>query len=86
MKIRRLKLSEAGAGADAGRDMGAGPISGEERSKEIEASSVGKVSLTRSLERVFTLVGNSVGKLEPVLLVGGTGCGKTTACQLLLRN
>ena len=47
------------------------------------ARSVGRVSLTNALARVFTLVQASVEMVEPVLLVGGTGCGKTTACQLL---
>ena len=46
-------------------------------------SEAGRVSLTNALARVFTLVSASVDVMEPVLLVGGTGCGKTTACQLL---
>ncbi len=32
---------------------------------------------------VFVLVGKALQFQEPVLLVGDTGCGKTTICQLL---
>ncbi|CAM9811547.1 unnamed protein product, partial [Phaeothamnion confervicola] len=32
--------------------------------------------------RLFRLVGRCVSHSEPVLLVGDTGCGKTTVCQL----
>lgn len=40
------------------------------------------VSLTRSLRRMFTLIGRCIAHDEPVLLVGDTGCGKTTAVQI----
>ena len=35
------------------------------------------------MRRMFTLVSRCVEAAEPVLLVGETGCGKTTVCQLL---
>ncbi|CAM9190807.1 unnamed protein product [Chrysoparadoxa australica] len=40
------------------------------------------VALTNSLKRLFRLVGKCLQHKEPVLLVGNTGCGKTTVCQL----
>lgn len=46
------------------------------------ARSVGKVTWTKSLRRLFALVGRCLQHQEPVLLVGETGCGKTTVCQL----
>ncbi|EEC43465.1 predicted protein, partial [Phaeodactylum tricornutum CCAP 1055/1] len=41
------------------------------------------IAPTRSLLRLVTLVLRCVRQREPVLLVGDTGCGKTTAVQLL---
>lgn len=38
---------------------------------------------TKALRRLAVLVTNSLKNNEPVLLVGETGCGKTTVCQLL---
>jgi midasin len=40
------------------------------------------VALTHSLRRLVRLVGRCLENNEPVLLVGDTGCGKTTVCQL----
>ncbi|OQR87196.1 midasin-like protein, partial [Achlya hypogyna] len=40
------------------------------------------ISITSSLRRLFALVGRCLQHKEPVLLVGDTGCGKTTVCQL----
>lgn len=44
--------------------------------------SVPRVSWTSSLRRLFVLVRQCLRNREPVLLVGETGCGKTTVCQL----
>eukprot|EP01052_Picozoa_sp_SAG31_P017819 SAG31_NODE_1236_length_9195_cov_6.761214_1_plen_2798_part_10 len=37
---------------------------------------------TQAMRRVFTLISHCLRNKEPVLLVGGTGIGKTTICQL----
>lgn len=41
------------------------------------------VTWTKAMERTFSLVLQCLLAGEPVLLVGETGCGKTTVCQLL---
>lgn len=41
------------------------------------------LSLTKSMQRLFFLVERCYQLREPVLLVGETGGGKTTVCQLL---
>ena len=38
---------------------------------------------TRQMRRLFCLVSRSLLAKEPLLLVGDTGCGKTTVCQVL---
>ncbi|KAF9637501.1 von Willebrand factor type A [Lasiodiplodia theobromae] len=38
---------------------------------------------TRAMRRLYALVANALRHNEPVLLVGETGCGKTTVCQML---
>ncbi|KAJ4294136.1 AAA ATPase midasin [Kalmusia sp. IMI 367209] len=38
---------------------------------------------TRAMRRLFVLVAHAIRNNEPVLLVGETGCGKTTVCQML---
>ncbi|KAJ3272914.1 hypothetical protein HDV01_005111 [Terramyces sp. JEL0728] len=38
---------------------------------------------TRAMKKLFVLIHNSTIFAEPVLLIGETGCGKTTVCQLL---
>ncbi|KAG0241019.1 AAA ATPase midasin [Mortierella sp. GBA43] len=38
---------------------------------------------TKAMKRLFTLVSRCIKNNEPVLLVGETGCGKTTVCQML---
>ncbi|CAO3588237.1 unnamed protein product [Absidia cylindrospora] len=38
---------------------------------------------TKAMKRLFTLVARCLKYNEPVLLVGDTGCGKTTVCQML---
>jgi midasin len=46
-------------------------------------SSLSGIAPTRSLGRLLKLVSRCVEYREPVLLVGETGSGKTTVCQLL---
>ncbi|WQF75904.1 Putative von Willebrand factor, type A, AAA+ ATPase domain, midasin, midasin, AAA lid domain 7 [Colletotrichum destructivum] len=38
---------------------------------------------TRAMRRLYVLVHTAIRNNEPVLLVGETGCGKTTVCQIL---
>ena len=38
---------------------------------------------THAMRRLYVLVSRALKNKEPVLLVGETGCGKTTVCQLL---
>ena len=38
---------------------------------------------TKSMRRLFTLVVQALKNNEPILLVGETGCGKTTICQVV---
>ncbi|KAK1769134.1 hypothetical protein QBC33DRAFT_532375 [Phialemonium atrogriseum] len=38
---------------------------------------------TKAMRRLYVLVERAIQNNEPVLLVGETGCGKTTVCQLL---
>jgi midasin len=65
-------IAEAAAGkSSTGEPKSAGNAAGLE-----------KISVTKSLRRLFALVGRCLQSEEPVLLVGETGCGKTTVCQL----
>jgi midasin len=45
--------------------------------------SVANVVWTKAMRRLFVLIAHAVRNNEPVLLIGATGCGKTTVCQLL---
>ncbi|CCF56589.1 hypothetical protein KAFR_0B02920 [Kazachstania africana CBS 2517] len=49
--------------------------------KELESQD--SVIWTKGLRRLAVLVSSCLKNNEPVLLVGETGCGKTTICQLL---
>ncbi|KAF8466620.1 hypothetical protein BDZ91DRAFT_848756 [Kalaharituber pfeilii] len=40
---------------------------------------------TKAMRRLFALVAEALRNNEPVLLVGDTGCGKTTVCQMLAK-
>ncbi|KAG0168625.1 AAA ATPase midasin [Apophysomyces sp. BC1034] len=42
-----------------------------------------KLVWTKAMRRLFSLVAKCLQHKEPVLLVGETGCGKTTVCQML---
>ncbi|XP_073036075.1 midasin-like isoform X3 [Primulina eburnea] len=47
------------------------------------SENVRKISLTKSMRRTYFLIERCYKMREPVLLVGETGGGKTTVCQLL---
>ncbi|KAG1056125.1 hypothetical protein G6F43_001962 [Rhizopus delemar] len=48
-----------------------------------EAGEDNKLVWTKAMRRLFSLVARCLKYDEPVLLVGDTGCGKTTVCQML---
>jgi midasin len=50
--------------------------------KEITGAKAGVV-WTSAMRRLFVLVSHAIRNNEPVLLIGETGCGKTTVCQML---
>ncbi|POS87850.1 hypothetical protein EPUL_000412 [Erysiphe pulchra] len=41
---------------------------------------------THSMRRLYILVAHAIRNNEPVLLVGETGCGKTTVCQMIAES
>lgn len=47
------------------------------------ASATNGVVWTKAMRRLYVLVSRAIANNEPVLLVGETGCGKTTVCQML---
>ncbi|KAF2736187.1 midasin [Polyplosphaeria fusca] len=60
----------------------------EQESPEIKlfnekAGTSSEVVWTTAMRRLFVLVAHAIRNNEPVLLVGETGCGKTTVCQML---
>ncbi|GBG32276.1 Midasin [Hondaea fermentalgiana] len=48
-----------------------------------QAEGVSKVVPTRAMRRTYALVRRCLEVKEPALLIGETGCGKTTVCQML---
>jgi midasin len=46
----------------------------------------GQIKINSSFERMVTLTAKAIARGEPVLLVGETGCGKTTVCQILSQS
>lgn len=51
--------------------------------KKVKARNSQGVIWTRAMRRLYVLVKRAIMNNEPVLLVGETGCGKTTVVQLL---
>ncbi len=49
----------------------------------IQVEGIKDVAITYSLRRLWTLVSRCVEYSEPALLIGETGSGKTTVCQLI---
>ncbi|KAG0489307.1 hypothetical protein HPP92_008118 [Vanilla planifolia] len=52
-------------------------------SGKTKVENLGSITWTKSMLRLYFLVERCYRMREPVLLVGGTGGGKTTVCQLL---
>ncbi|KAJ6240735.1 midasin-related [Anaeramoeba flamelloides] len=50
--------------------------------KSCKNSELNKIVWTKSMKRLFVIINNCLKFSEPVLLVGETGSGKTTICQL----
>ena len=73
-KVMRVKIDEESLYSDASFASFQGST---------EAGGSHGVVWTRAMRRLYTLVSRAVAKNEPVLLVGETGCGKTSVCQLL---
>ena len=55
---------------------------GERRRGELDVEGVKGVAITSAMRRMWRLVGRCVSQNEPALLIGETGSGKTTICQL----
>ncbi|CAK7897218.1 midasin [[Candida] anglica] len=55
----------------------------EEALKEVTSSNSLGIVWTKAMRRLAVLVHTSMKYKEPLLLVGETGCGKTTVCQII---
>ncbi|KAK7417901.1 AAA ATPase midasin [Neonectria magnoliae] len=64
------------------RDMYSADTASELKQLSKQENSQGVV-WTHAMRRLYVLVARALRNNEPVLLVGETGCGKTTVCQLL---
>ncbi|KAI3455601.1 hypothetical protein Pfo_012264 [Paulownia fortunei] len=76
----RIKFSDD----DLYKQEGEGGVSALKANKySVQYENIGKIIWTKSLWRMYFLVERCYKMREPVLLVGETGGGKTTVCQLL---
>lgn len=53
------------------------------REGTLQVEGISGIAITTSMRRLWKLVGRCIDHNEPVLLIGETGCGKTTVCQLI---
>ena len=53
------------------------------RENDVTVDGVVGIAITEPMKRMWKLVNRCVDHNEPVLLIGETGCGKTTVCQLV---
>eukprot|EP00958_Prasinococcus_capsulatus_P008905 scaffold874_cov380-Prasinococcus_capsulatus_cf.AAC.29 len=74
-KIRKLTQGSTDSSAESSERQ-------NYQGETFEATGVKGIVWTHSLKRLFHLVSRCMAKREPVLLVGETGSGKTTICQL----
>ena len=45
-----------------------------------------QVTMTKATSRLYVLISAALRHKEPVLLIGNTGCGKTTVCQMVAES
>ena len=45
-----------------------------------------QVTMTKAMSRLYVLIAAALRHNEPVLLIGNTGCGKTTVCQMVAES
>ena len=88
----KLRLDEAAARAakraeEAEKSASSAVATADARSAKQDASDAAQLSeamaWTPAMRRLFSLVEACMNHKEPALLVGETGCGKTSVCQLL---
>ena len=60
-----------------------GTVKPEAPETQSSTSSINGIVWTKSMRRLYTLVVQALKNNEPVLLVGETGCGKTSMCQVI---
>lgn len=53
------------------------------RSSELKMVGVKNIAITNTIRRLWILLEDRLEHKEPVLIIGETGCGKTTVCQLM---
>ena len=56
-----------------------------DKSSALPISSHQDIVWTKSMRRLYVLVTEALKNNEPVLLIGGTGSGKTTVCQVIAK-
>jgi midasin len=61
-------------------------LQGRLRARSVNIAGVSGIAVTKTLKRLWKLIGRCVANNEPALLIGGTGSGKTTVCQLVAAN
>ncbi|KAI9221601.1 hypothetical protein BC828DRAFT_64979 [Blastocladiella britannica] len=55
----------------------------EHKDRIVADASLAGIVWNKTMKRLFALTASCTANQEPVLLVGETGCGKTTVCQVL---
>ena len=60
-------------------------IYNEAQTNTLESSEIGIV-WTQSMRRLYVLITHALTNNEPVLLIGPTGCGKTSICQAIAES
>ncbi|KHJ30857.1 putative denitrification regulatory protein nirq protein [Erysiphe necator] len=77
-KVMKVKIDTLGQLYNAA-------VSSEIKSYNLTQNSQ-EIVWTQAIQRLYILVSHAIQNNEPVLLVGETGCGKTTVCQMLAES